>query len=152
MKMQILNVRLDNDTNIDSSFSAKIGDAFIVSDSGKAHMNFGSYKPGAPLQGTGTYGGGEYVKPGIYPSFVPRVQAQDVKDPYIIAKDVKNPIRTPILDDNGNKIGEELSYPDLLDAQGRPEYIPDSNPNASKQLVPRIDEEGRPVYVTLRSQ
>ena len=40
MKVQILNVNLDNDATIDSSFSAKIGDAFIVSESGKAHMNF----------------------------------------------------------------------------------------------------------------
>ena len=147
VKVQILNVRLEDNATVDSSFSAKIGDAFIVSQSGKAHINFGAYKPGSPLLGTGTYGGSEYAKPGTYPSFVPQVQAQDVKDPYIIAKDVKNPIRTPILDDNGNKIGEEISYPDLLDAQGRPKYIPDSNPNASKQLVPRVDEFGRPIYV-----
>ena len=43
VKVQILNVRLDDEATIDSSFSAKIGNTFIVSQSGKAHMNFGAY-------------------------------------------------------------------------------------------------------------
>ncbi len=147
VKVQILNVTLDNDASIDSSFSAKIGDTFIVSQSGNAHMNFGAYKPGGPLLGAGVYNDSEYSKPGTYPSFVPRVQAQDVKDPYIIARDVDNPVVTPIFDDNGNQIGSEVTYPDLLDEAGRPVYIPDSNPNAAKQLVPRVDKNGRPIYV-----
>jgi len=147
IKVQILNVTLDNDASLDSSFSAKIGDKFIVSESGKAHMNFGDYKPGSSLLGAGNYDGSEYASPGVYPSYSPKVQAQDAKDPYITAKDVNNPIRTPILDNNGNKIGENISYPDLLDEQGRPVYIKDTNPNAAKQLVPRVDKFGRPVYV-----
>ena len=147
VKVQILNVTLDNDKSIDSSFSAKIGNTFIVSQSGRAHMNFGAYKPGAPLLGTGTYDGGEYINPGTYPSFVPNVQLQDARDPVITAKDVNNPVITPIFDENGNQIGSEVTYSDLLDAQGRPVYIPDSNPNAKKQLVPRVDKKGRPVYV-----
>ena len=40
-----------------------------------------------------------------------------------------------------------MTYPDLLDEAGRPVYIPDSNPNAAKQLVPRVDKNGRPIYV-----
>ena len=60
VKVQILNVRLENNATIDSSFSAKMGDAFIVSQSGKAHMNFGAYKPGSPAAGTGIYDGSEY--------------------------------------------------------------------------------------------
>nr|WP_244281361.1 general secretion pathway protein GspD [Synechococcus sp. UW106] len=152
VKVQILNVTLDNDASIDSSFSAKIGNTFIVSQSGKAHMNFGAYKPGGPLLGSGTYNGSEYVNPGTYPSFVPRVQAQDVRDPVIAAKDVKNGIVTPIFDKNGNQIGSDVTYPDLLDEKGRPVYIPDSNPNAAKQLVPRIDKKGRPIYVNARDQ
>ena len=66
---------------IDSSFSAKIGDTFIVSESGKAHMNFGAYKPGGNCRWNwlfmiinGEYG---YMSSwDVYPSFVPRVQAQ----------------------------------------------------------------------------
>ena len=64
--MQILNVTLDNNATIDSSFSAKIGNTFIVSQSGKAHMNFGAYKPGAADGGSGIYSGDGYQKPGMY--------------------------------------------------------------------------------------
>ncbi len=151
VKVQILNVSLDNDASIDSSFSAKIGNTFIVSQSGKAHMNFGAYKPGSPIQGTGNFNPNEYAEPGVYrfdPKRVPtKVQALDVRDPVIAAKDVENGIVTPIFDDNGNQIGSEVTYPDLLDEQGRPVYIPDSNPNAAKELVPKYDKNGRPIYV-----
>ena len=143
VKVQILNVTLDNDASIDSSFSAKIGDKFIVSQSGKAHMNFGAYKPGGPLLGTGNYNGGEYERPGVYPNFVPRVQAQDVKDPYIIAQ---KEVTKTITNEDGTT-SKEKTFVDVLDDQGRPVYIPDSNPNAEKQLVPRYDKYGRPVYV-----
>ena len=46
VEVQILNVALENDATIDSSFSSKLGNTFIVSESGKAHVNFGKYKPG----------------------------------------------------------------------------------------------------------
>lgn len=144
VKVQILNVSLDNDSTIDSSFSAKIGNTFIVSQSGKAHMNFGAYKPGGPSLGAGTYNGSEYVRPGTYPSYVPRVQAQDARNPYIVAqKEVVN----PIFNDDGKRIGEEKTFVDVLDEQGRPKYIRDTNPNAEKTLVPRFDKNGRPIYV-----
>lgn len=128
VKVQILNVRLDNGATIDSSFSAKIGNTFIVSQSGKAHMNFGAYKPGRPIEGTGIYDGKEYIEPGVYPSYISDVEAQDVRDPYIIAR-------------------EKASYGDKLDVDGRPVYVPDSNPNAPKDLVQRFDKNGRPIYV-----
>jgi len=60
VKVQILNVRLEDNATIDSSFSAKIGNTFIVSESGKAHMNFGAYKPGSADEGTGVYSGDGY--------------------------------------------------------------------------------------------
>ena len=41
VKVEILNVSLDNDELLDSSFSARMGDAFVVSDSGNGHLNFG---------------------------------------------------------------------------------------------------------------
>ena len=144
VKVQILNVSLDNDSTIDSSFSAKIGNTFIVSQSGKAHMNFGAYKPGGPSLGAGTYNGSEYVRPGTYPSYVPRVQAQDARSPYIVAqKEVIN----PVFNDDGKQIGQEKTFVDVLDEQGRPKYIKDTNPNAEKTLVPQFDKNGRPVYV-----
>lgn len=149
VKVQILNVRLEDNASIDSSFSAKIGNAFIVSQSGKAHMNFGAYKPGGPLAGTGVYNGREYSAPGTYSSFVPKVQAQEMRDPYVAAQEVKSPfiegvdVSKPLENDEGEFTG----YAPLLDELGRPVYVPDSNPNASSQLVPRFDDQGRPIYV-----
>ena len=43
---------LDNDKTINSSFSSRICDTFIVSENGNAHMNFGNYKPSS-RSGTG---------------------------------------------------------------------------------------------------
>ena len=43
VKVQILNVDLTNEKSIDASFSARIGNAFIVSESGQAYMNFGDF-------------------------------------------------------------------------------------------------------------
>ena len=150
---------LDNDASIDSSFSAKIGDKFIVSQSGKAHMNFGAYKPGGAAEGTGVYDGSEYSSPGAYSSFVPKVQAQEMRDPYVEAQEVRKQyveaqeVRSPYIegldvtkpqyDDDGVFTG----YAPLLDGLGRPVYVPDSNPNATNQLVPVLDAQGRPVYV-----
>ena len=134
VKVQILNVRLDDEATIDSSFSAKIGNTFIVSQSGKAHMNFGAYKPGRPNEGTGVYDGKEYIKPGTYPSYIPDVEAQDVRDPYIIARE------------ESKVVGDKAQYADRL-IDGRPDYVPDSNPNAPKELIQRFDKNGRPIYV-----
>ena len=65
VKVQILNVDLLNDKGIDSSFSARMGDKFIVSESGQGFLNFGSYKPSG-TEGTGTFNGEGYLKPGTY--------------------------------------------------------------------------------------
>ena len=67
VKVQILSVELDNDRRVDSSFSAKIGEAFLVSDRGNAYMNFGSYKPGGAA-GSGIYSGNplSFSRPGDY--------------------------------------------------------------------------------------
>ena len=65
VKVQILNVNLSNDRTIDSSFSARMGDKFIVSESGQGFLNFGAYKPSG-VSGTGTFNGGDYLKPGTY--------------------------------------------------------------------------------------
>ena len=41
IKVQILNVDLINNKSIDASFSARIGNTFLVSENGRAYMNFG---------------------------------------------------------------------------------------------------------------
>ena len=54
VKVQIFSVTLSNDKSIDLSFSARIGDAFIIIQSGKAHMNFDQSKPSG-ASATGVY-------------------------------------------------------------------------------------------------
>ena len=73
VKVQILNVDLLNDRSIDSSFSARLGNTFIVNESGRAFMNFGDYKPGSGA-GTGVYGGEDgFKEPGAYTNTEPLI-------------------------------------------------------------------------------
>ena len=65
VKVQILNVDLTNEKSIDASFSARIGNTFIVSESGRAFMNFGDYRPGTSV-GTGMFDGTGYKVAGRY--------------------------------------------------------------------------------------
>ena len=163
VKIQILNVSLDNNASFDSSFSARIGNSFIVSESGKAHVNFGKYKPGNSGEGTGIYNGEEYPDAGSYSRYVPQVQAQDMRDPVVEAQEVQDPyveaqsvnpayviakkeVTNTVTDGAGN-VSTETTFVDVLDAQGRPVYILDTNPNAPPTLVPRYDSQGRPIYV-----
>ena len=74
VKVQIINVDLDNDRTIDSSFSSRMGGAFIVSDSGKGHINFGNFKPGN-VQGGGVYGEGVSAVTGTYPIYPADLQS-----------------------------------------------------------------------------
>ena len=66
VKVQILNVDLHNDDTMEASFSSRMGDTFIVSDSGRAFLNFGQYKPGGRL-GTGQFDGSGSPYAGTYP-------------------------------------------------------------------------------------
>ena len=45
LNLQILDIVLDNDSQINNSFAFRSGNAFIVSDQGKLVANFGAYKP-----------------------------------------------------------------------------------------------------------
>ena len=171
VKVQILNVDLSNDKSIDASFSARIGNTFIVSESGKAFMNFGDRRPGNS-DGTGLLANGsQYSRPGSYsagtPSVVaqksiqPSFAAQDALSPYSAAqdalpssfeaKDVKSPYVEKLesarsyIGEDGNVVNIEIPYinPDTF----QKEYVQDPNPNASDQLVPRVDANGQPIYV-----
>ena len=98
VKVQILNIDLLNDKTIDTSFSAQIGNTFLVSESGKAFMNFGNQKPGNSA-GTGVLGNGTaYATPGSYSAGTPKVQSQavgtlgnDVFNPQVAATDAVQP-------------------------------------------------------------
>ena len=153
VKVQILNIDLLNDKSIDTSFSAQIGNTFLVSESGKAFMNFGNQKPGNK-DGTGVLGNGTaYATPGSYKAGTPQVQSQavgtranDVFNTQVPAQDVVAPF-IPAQDVVVNAVTGRRELVPRLDADGAPIYVRDPNPNAASQLVPRVDANGQPVYV-----
>lgn len=57
VNVKILNIDLENDSSIDNSFSTRIGNTFIVNDSGQALINFGTIKPPGEGLGTGKFDG-----------------------------------------------------------------------------------------------
>ena len=145
VKVQILNVNLNNDELLDSSFSARMGDAFIVSDSGTAHLNFGQYKPGG-TSGTGRYGQGVSGVPGAYENYG-QVPQQSVVNPVVKQQLVapfdgasEGAVYVPVTDADGEPI-------EAFDSNGGPLYAPDSNPTSPQVLKPVYDKNGQSVYV-----
>ena len=164
VKVQILNIDLLNDKSIDTSFSAQIGNTFLVSESGKAFMNFGNQKPGNS-DGTGVLGNETaYATPGSYSAGTPQVQSQavgtlrnDVFNPQVPAQDVipaqeqAFDVRPPfvpgqIVTPPAAGIPPQV-FPDFSGPGGTAVYVPDPNPNAELALVPRVDANGQPIYV-----
>jgi len=75
VNVKILNIDLANDTSTNNSFSAQIGDAFIVSDNGQALVNFGSLKPAkATGGGGGLFDGNGSPLVGAFPFRLPQDQ------------------------------------------------------------------------------
>ena len=135
VNVQILSVTLTNDKTIDASFSARMGDKYMVSESGKAYMNFGQYRPGS-RSGTGLIQEGGPVEPGTYAAGTARVAEQQVFDPpFVEAQQVVT-----------NAEGETELVP-RLDEFGRPIYVPSTDPAAAPALKPVLDSKGRPIYV-----
>ena len=135
--------------SLDSSFSARMGDKFIVSDSGTAHLNFGQFKPGG-TSGTGRYGQGVSGVPGAYENYgqVPR---QSVVNPVVEQRLVApfggasgGAVYVPVTDADGEPI-------EAFDSKGRPLYAPDSNPTSSQVLKPVYDKKGRSICARFES-
>ena len=141
VKVQILNIDLLNDKSIDSSFSARLGDTFIVSESGRAFMNFGAYRPGNQ-DGTGLLQeGSEYSEPGSYTAGEPRAELKKSFPPYIPK------LTGQISEDGGN-----LEYIDYVNPKtGTKEYVLNPNPNSQPEYIGVRDKKGRLVYVKPRS-
>ena len=154
VKVQILNVSLTNDKSVDASFSARMGDTYIVSQSGKAHMNFGRYKPGN-ISGTGLYQDGEYGMPGAYQARIPGVEAQQVVDPVVEEQRPAPPVvaaaesvrQVPTYNEEGQITGVTEIRTALLDDLGREIYVSSTNPNAEADLIKVYDSQGRPIYI-----
>ena len=146
LKVQIISVQLDNERGIDSSFSARMGNTFIVSDSGAGHINFGPYKPGGVL-GSGIYGEGVSGVPGTY-SNLGQVQRQRVIDPVVASQTVVDPVvgdQAVVIDPEDPSADPTLQP--IYDSNGRTVYVPDTNPVATQTLLPAYDSNGRPIYV-----
>ena len=146
VKVQILSVSLNNDRSIDSSFSARMGDTFLVSQSGKAHMNFGQYKPGN-LSGTGVFQDGEYGTPGTYRATVPEVQKSRMVDPLVPAQTVVPPLVDQQIVLPPDEPGGSPTLRPVYDSTGQPIKVPSSDPTAQPTLVPTLDQNGQPVLV-----
>jgi type IV pilus assembly protein PilQ len=144
VKVQILNIDLLNDKSIDSSFSARLGDTFIVSESGRAFMNFGAYRPGNK-DGTGLLReDSEYSNPGSYTAGESKVELQKSFPPYIPKL---TGATTNVRDDNGN-VSQNVEYIEYVNpATGTKEYVLDPNPNAQPQYISVRDKKGRLNYV-----
>ena len=130
VKVQIMSVDLLNDKSIDASFSSRIGNTFILSDSGKAVINFGTepgVDPSAPI--SANQANGAFVEQqAVVPPYVEKLASAFTRtDPVTGAVSV---VEVPFINSDNQK-----------------EYVPDPNPNAADQLVPVYDELGRPVYV-----
>jgi len=171
VKVQILNVNLNNDELLDSSFSARMGDTFIVSDSGTGHLNFGQAKPGGTA-GSGTYGEGVSGIPGTYSNNgkVPRQRVidpvtvrQEVVPQYVVAQErfinSEGELETrDLLDSSGRKVFLPSNDPNatqlntVYDINGQPIYVPSKDPAADQILKPVYDKKGRPVYVSDSNQ
>ena len=143
VKVQILNIDLLNEKSIDSSFSAKLGDTFIVSESGRAFMNFGAYRPGN-RQGTGLLNNGtQYTSPGEYSAGLAEVQQQKVFDPPLVAKQREVVTQSS---NSGGTTSTTTLVPVLID--GQEVFVPSTDPSAEASLTPRFDKKGRPIYVS----
>ena len=130
VKVQIMSVDLLNDKSIDASFSSRIGNTFILSDSGKAVINFGTepgVDPSAPISA-------EQANRAF-------VEQQAVVPPYVEKLAEAYTFTDP---DTGAVSVVEVPF---INSDNQKEYVPDPNPNAADQLVPVYDELGRPVYV-----
>jgi type IV pilus assembly protein PilQ len=137
VKVQILSVSLDNDKSINSSFSSRIGDTFIVSDNGNANLNFGEYKPSSK-DGVGIYSGDSgNLQPGVYEANTELERKKRFVTPLI-------PKQVPLIsiDENGNRT---VTTEDFINERGEKEYIRDPNTDnlEEKEL---IDENGKRIY------
>jgi len=134
VNVKILNIDLENNSSIDNSFTAQIGDTFIVNASGQALVNFGNLKPSsAKGQGLGLYQG-EAGSPlvGAYQFNLPANQAfQDIPKS-------QTPYSPPGTTNYNPYFGGEVN---LEGKTYRPGFGPYNNPSQPGALEPVFKEE-----------
>ncbi|QNI49475.1 type IV pilus assembly protein PilQ [Synechococcus sp. A15-60] len=120
LSVRVLDVLLDNDSQISNSFAFRSGNAFIVSDNGSLLANFGAYKPPGSSEGG---------LPGRYS-----------------AQEGTTPIPgTGVTDGSGVFLDSPSSAYPLPGSEGaRPDFGTYDNP--LQPGITEIDEEGRVTY------
>ena len=129
VKVQILNVDLINNKSIDASFSARIGNTFLVSENGRAFMNFGDYKPGVARQGTGLYDGSNYLAPGSYEAQKNGLVTAKEPQPIVLSNSESSSDSGSGSSGSSRVTSQEIQYADRFDSEGRPIYISGTDPN-----------------------
>ena len=128
IKVQILNVDLINNKSIDTSFSARIGNTFLVSENGRAYMNFGDYKPGVSREGTGLYDGTSYVAPGSYEAEKNGLVTAKEPEPIVITN-TESSFDSDSGSSDSRSTSQEIQYADKFDSEGRPIYVSATDPD-----------------------
>ena len=114
VKVQVLNVDLTNEKSIDASFSARLGDTFILSDSGRAYVNFGEFRPGGS-NGAGIFNGEGPIVPGVYEK-EEGGEGENSSVPFAYPKDSIYGYLDAIIDSSSAKT---LAQPTLLVQEGQ---------------------------------
>ena len=136
VKVQILSVTLDNNKTIDSTFSSRIGDTFIVSDNGNAHMNFGKYKPSS-TDGTGIYQGDSgFLQPGVYEN-----NTEVERMTRFVAPMIPRQVYIPSTDEDGKVTWTAEDY---VNDRGEKEYYPDPLGELTEKEM--IGDDGKRLY------
>ena len=138
VKVQILSVTLDNDKTVNSSFSSRMGNAFIVSDNGNAHLNFGSFKPSSS-NGSGVYSGESgYLQPGVYEANTEVERMKRFVRPYVARQE-------RVVDIDPVTQRRTFSTRDFINDRGEREYVVDPNPGSLEEKE-MIGEDGKRLY------
>ena len=144
VNVKILNVNLENATDINNNFSAQIGDTFIVGADGKALINFGRLKPASATgTGTGVLGEDGNALTGVYPFALPQDQ-QFVDIPRS---------RTPYSPPRATDVYTTSNYPGspVAARPPRPGFGPYANPQQMGAAEVETDDETGTSTVTWES-
>ena len=131
LSVRILDVQLDNDSQMSNSFAFRSGNAFIVSDNGSLLANFGAYKPPGSAEGglPGRYSGQEGTTP------IPGTGVTDGGEVFVDRPSSAYPLP-------GSRT--EIGSTGVESGPFRPDFGTYDNP--LQPGITEIDEEGRVTY------
>ena len=136
VKLQILNVDLTNEKSIDASFSARIGNAFIVSNSGRAYINFGE-REAAMGQEAGSLEGSEDNFYGFLDAVIESSSAKTLAQPTLLVQEGQEAeVQT------GTSVITSVSTTDTSNGSTQFQYQRENAGLNLKVQVSKIDDNG----------